>query len=256
MSSTAAGGAMFPGLIPHAPKICDRQEPPQRPRCPVWHNSTAGPIDWARPMTKSEHKAWLRQLHEFTTQTKRARGPQGCITHHAFVVIGTLFFLQRPEGTLCPAKSIIAKHAKLSERAVHDILCDLRDRGVIGWQRRCKPGVAFPWVQDCNGYFFKPPTEWRGYRPGAVPPPPAPEVWGARPPLPTAIDQWSELRKQGATAAAQIAALQSDDTHPLALALAKLRGYMAVKLREGNDCRDTYHGFTLKPRNPDNWTPR
>jgi hypothetical protein len=198
------------------------------PRCPVWRNSTAGPIDWARPMTGAQRKAWLSQLHAFDGQTKRARGPQGRVGNDGFLVIKALLFFQHRDGTLCPSKAAIAAEAKLSIRTTHDVLSHLRDIGVIGWQRRCKPGNAFPWVQDTSAYFFRPPSEWRGYRPDATaeppPPPPPPEMWGACPPLPGAIDQWSELRKQGATAAARIAALQSDKTNGLALALAKLGG--------------------------------
>jgi hypothetical protein len=203
-------------------------------------------------MVPAERTAYLRHLHAFNAQTKRLGCPRGAIDGDGLAVIRTLFHLQRPDGTLCPAKADIARAADLGERAAHDVLVNLRARGIIGWQRRCKPGIAFPWVQDTSAYFFKPPSEWIGYRPKEEAPPPAPETWGACPPLPAPLDAWSELRRLGAGAAAQIAALQADPSDPLAVALGGLRLAMAANPR---DCRigiESSTNFIAKRGDPQN----
>ena len=80
-------------------------------------------------------------------------------------MIRALFFLQARTGELCPSKRAIARAAGVCER---DALTRLRDCGVIGWQRRCKPGTAFAWVQVSSAaYYLKPASEWRGFRAGA-----------------------------------------------------------------------------------------
>jgi hypothetical protein len=245
MITIEAGAAPLQRLIPLALL-------PPPPRCPVWRNSTAGPIDWARPMSEPERKRWLRELHRFDDQTKRDRGPQGCIGRIGFDVVRALFFLQRPDGELAPSKASIASAAGICERTAHDALTRLKDRGVIGWARRCKPGVAFAWVQDTSAYFFRPPSEWRGYRAGVGPPLPLPEAWGACPPLPAAIDQWAELRREGASVKAQIAALTIDPSDRLAVALGGLRRAMDAG---GKLCRDTNLHLLRRGGPPADWPP-
>ena len=231
--------------------------PPPPLRCPVWRNSTSAKIDWARPMPERQRKAWLRDLHAFDNQTKRDRGPQGCIGRISFDVIRALFFLQARTGELAPSKRAIARAAGVCERTAHDALTRLRNCGVIGWQRRVEPtepGSPFAWQQTTSAYFFRPASEWRGYRPGAEPPPPEPWQWGAWPPLPDALGQWSELRREGASAAAQIAALQVDPADRLALALSKL-GAAIHGLPGGKVCGETSQILLSRGWNAADWKP-
>jgi hypothetical protein len=74
--------------------------------------------------------------------------------------------------------------------------------------------------QETNAYGILPATQWRGYTLPPEPPAPLSGTWGDHPPLPDAITLACQEKAQGLSA--MVRALESDESHPLALVLASL----------------------------------
>ena len=98
--------------------------------------------------------------------------------------------------------------------------------------RRCAERWAdgrFVLEQETNAYAVLPESQWRGYRPPAEPPGPAPGTWGDPPPMLSAVAQ---AALEG-DLAGKVQALAADPKDGLAAALARLgRAFMARELRE------------------------
>jgi hypothetical protein len=78
--------------------------------------------------------------------------------------------------------------------------------------------------QETNAYAVLPESQWRGYRPPAEPPGPAPGTWGEPTPMLSALTQAALERDL----AAKVQALAADPKDGLAAALARLgRAFMA-----------------------------
>ena len=78
--------------------------------------------------------------------------------------------------------------------------------------------------QETNAYAVLPESQWRGYRPPAEPPGPAPGTWGDPPPMLSAVAQ---AALEG-DLAGKVQALAGDPKDGLAAALARLgRAFMA-----------------------------
>ena len=114
--------------------------------------------------------------------------------HAALQVLHTLIFdfLNYRSGRLDPSHAAIARAANVCERTVRNALNRLRDFGILNWVRRCAESMRdgrFVLEQETNAYAVLPDSQWRGYRPPAEPPAPAPGTWGDHPPLPSLIEQ-------------------------------------------------------------------
>jgi hypothetical protein len=99
-------------------------------------------------------------------------------------------FLNHRTGRLDPSYAAIARKAGVCVRTVATALKRLRELGILNWVRRCAESWRagrFVLEQDTNAYAVLPETQWRGYRPPAEPPVPAPGTWGAPPPMLDAV---------------------------------------------------------------------
>jgi hypothetical protein len=153
----------------------------------------------------------------------------GAVGHTALQVLHALIFdfLNHRTGRLDPSYSAIARKAGVCVRAVATALARLRELGILNWVRRCAESWRdgrFVLVQETNAYAVLPDSQWRGYRPPAEPPAPAPGTWGEPTPMPSVLAQVAlETDLVG-----KVMALATDPKNRLAAALASLgRAFMA-----------------------------
>ena len=132
-------------------------------------------------------------------------------------------------GRLDPSHAAIARKANVCERTVATSLKRLRELGILNWVRRCAQSWQdgrFVLEQDTNAYAVLPATQWRGYRPPAEPPAPAPGTWGT--PMPDVRLQAALEARQGSNLRSVVQVLEYDPKDKLAAALARLgRAFMA-----------------------------
>ena len=107
-------------------------------------------------------------------------------------------FLNYVSGALYPSYAAIAEKSGVSLSSVYRGLNKLRDAGVINWVRRCKEEWIegrFTLKQESNAYAVLPSSQWNGF----IEPPEAPRpeagTWGDHPPLPTALELASIVRR-------------------------------------------------------------
>ena len=97
--------------------------------------------------------------------------------------------------------------------------------------RRCAESWRdgrFVLEQETNAYAVLPATQWRGYRPPAEPPAPAPGTWGDPPPMPSVLAQAALEGRQSGDLRTVVGILDADPKDRLAAALARLgRAFMA-----------------------------
>jgi hypothetical protein len=102
-------------------------------------------------------------------------------------------FLNHRTGRLDPSYEAIARKAGVCVRAVATTLARLKELGILNWVRRCARCAKswrdgrFVLEQETNAYAVLPDSQWRGYRPPAEPPVPAPPTWGEPTPMPDAV---------------------------------------------------------------------
>lgn len=193
---------------------------------PVWSGSTTKEIRYQPIPKKVATKLWHR-ARSFDRQTKHKGKHGGALGHAALQVLHTLIFdfLNYRSGRLDPSHAAIARAANVCERTVRNALNRLRDLGILNWVRRCAESMRdgrFVLEQETNAYAVLPDSQWRGYRPPAEPPAPAPGTWGDHPPLPSVIEQAEQERREGGGLRAMIGILDSDPGDRLAAALAQL----------------------------------
>jgi hypothetical protein len=103
------------------------------------------------------------------------------------------------------------------------------------WVRRCAGSWRdgrFVLEQETNAYAVLPENQWRGYRPPAEPPAPAPGTWGGPvPPLPSAV----ALAALEADLRGKVQALSTDPGD--ALARAGVHGVRLVSFPEVHEVR-------------------
>jgi hypothetical protein len=167
------------------------------------------------------HRA--RDFDRGSHQPGRHGGAVGHTALHALI----FDFLNHRTGRLDPSYSAIARKAGVCVRAVATALARLRELGILNWVRRCAESWRdgrFVLVQETNAYAVLPDSQWRGYRPPAEPPAPAPGTWGEPTPMPSVLAQVAlETDLVG-----KVMALATDPKNRLAAALASLgRAFMA-----------------------------
>jgi hypothetical protein len=185
---------------------------------PIWRGSKKTPTKWV-PIQKADAAKWLRMAEEWPRLDELpGRG------HLALLVLNKLLFkfLNWKTGRLDPSYEGIARACRRSRSAVAEALKQLRRLGLLAWCRRCheitgKDG-RFSLAQETNAYFVLPPSHWTGFQPKQQEEPPAPETWGATPPLPAGL----EAAAQATGIKEQIDALELVNDDPLARALARL----------------------------------
>jgi hypothetical protein len=198
---------------------------------PVWSGSTTAPIRFA-PMPKkaaASRRSW-NGARDFDRGTHQPGRHGGSVGHAALQVLHSLIFdfLNHRTGRLDPSYAAIASKAGVCVRTVAASLKRLRELGILNWVRRCAESWRdgrFVLEQETNAYAVLPESQWRGYRPPAEPPGPAPGTWGGPvPPLPSAV----ALAALETDLAGKVQALATDPGDALARALASLgRAFMA-----------------------------
>jgi hypothetical protein len=212
----SAATSLFGGLIPPAPKTYASW--------PVWHDSTTKEVKF-QPMSKKQAAKVFHKARKFERQTRKARHQDGALGRNGILVLQTLLFdfLNYASGAVYPSYAAIAEKANISLSSVWRGLIKLKAAGVVNWLRRCKEewiDGRFTLKQESNAYAVLPSSQWNGFSEPPPGPPPEAGTWGDHPPLPTALELASIVRRKGGDRAAQIAALESDESDPLALALA------------------------------------
>jgi hypothetical protein len=202
---------------------------------PVWSGSTTKEVKFQRIPKKVATRIYHR-ARDFDRKTNKPGCHGGAVGHAALKVLEALLFdfLNYTSGQLDPSYDQIARKANVCRRTVGNALRRLKDLGIINWLRRCAETIRdgrFVLEQETNAYAVLPPSQWRGYKEPPEPQPPAPGTWGDHPPLPSVLEQADADRRDGASPRAVIRTLESDETDPLAAALAQL-------------------GRTLESRNP------
>jgi hypothetical protein len=195
---------------------------------PVWAGSVAKPVRFAPLAKKAAVKLWhrARDFDRGSHEPGRhggALGPSGLAVLHALI----FDFLNFGSGRLDPSYAAIAAKAGVCVRTVATALQRLKALGILNWVRRCAESWRdgrFVLEQETNAYAVLPESQWRGYRPPAEPPEPAPGTWGDPPPMLSAVAQ---AALEG-DLAGKVQALASDPKDGLAAALARLgRAFMA-----------------------------
>ena len=214
----SAGTTLFGGLIPPAPKTYAAW--------PVWHDSTTKEVKF-QPMKRKEAAKLWHKLRKHENQTKERGKQDGAIGRNGILIMQSLLFdfLNYVSGALYPSYAAIAEKSGVSLSSVYRGLNKLRDAGVLNWVRRCKEewiDGRFTLKQESNAYAVLPSSQWNGFSEPPPAPPPAAGTWGDHPPLPSALDLASIVRREGGSLSAQIAALEGDEGDPLARALAGL----------------------------------
>jgi hypothetical protein len=195
---------------------------------PVWADSVAKPVRFAPLAKKAAVRLWYR-ARDFDRGSHEPGKHGGAVGHTALAVLHALIFdfLNHRTGRLDPSYAAIAAKAGVCVRTVASALARLKALGILAWVRRC----AERWVegrfvleQQSNAFGLLPESQWRGYRPPAEPPGPAPGTWGDPTPMLSAVAQ---AALEG-DLAAQVQVLAADPKDGLAAALARLgRAFMA-----------------------------
>lgn len=199
---------------------------------PVWSDSTTREVRF-QPMPKKVAVRLFHRARDFDRQTDRPGRHGGAVGPAALQVLHTLIFdfLNYASGRLDPSYAAIAKAANVCERTVANALKRLKELGILNWVRRCAErwqDGRFTLAQETNAYAVLPATQWRGYRPPAEPPGPAPGTWGEHPPLPSVVAQAAIERQVGSCFRTVVRILDSDPADNLAAALARLGQAMQV----------------------------
>jgi hypothetical protein len=202
---------------------------------PVWSDSTTKEIKF-QPLPKKVATRLYHRARDFDRKTNKAGCHGGAVGHTALKVLEALIFdfLNYASGQLDPSYEQIARKANVCVRTVTNALRRLKELGILNWMRRCAEtwqDGRFVLEQETNAYAVLPPSQWRGYKEPPEPQPPAPGTWGDHPPLPSVLAQAAADRRDGGSIRTAISTLESDETDPLAAALARL-------------------GRTLESRNP------
>jgi hypothetical protein len=145
------------------------------------------PIKWPQ-LEKKEVHSWFRAFRDWDRRMALpGHGRAELATMRALV----FDLLDWRSGRLTPGYGRIAEKADYCRARIAKALIRLRQLGVIAWARRCEKLTddrgRFSIAQLTNAYFLMPPSQWTGYTPAPAhpaPPAPAPETWGATPPLP------------------------------------------------------------------------
>ena len=217
----------FPGFTGEGPKTYAAW--------PVWKDSTTKEIRFER-MPKKVATRLYHRARDFDRKTNKPGCHGGAVGPAALKVLEALLFdfLNYASGQLDPSYAAIARKANVCQRTVGNALRRLKELGILNWMRRCAETMQdgrFVLEQETNAYAVLPPSQWRGYKEPPEPQPPAPGTWGDHPPLPSVLVQAAADRRAGDCFRTTIATLESDETDPLAAALARL-------------------GRTLESRNP------
>jgi len=144
------------------------------------------------------------------------------------LVLHTLIFdfLNHTTGRLDPSYNAIQRRTRLCRQTVAKALARLKELGIINWIRRCREDRdadgRFALRQETNAYAILPQTQWRNYMDIDRPEAPDPTAWGARPPLPSLIEQACTAKQEGRSMAAIVAQLDADPRDSTASALASL----------------------------------
>ena len=193
---------------------------------PVWKDSAREEVRFA-PLPKKEAARRWHKARRFDRQTHTKGKHGGALGRTGLAVLYVLLFdfLDYATGRLDPSYDAIAQKAGVCRRAVVEKMKQLRDLGLLHWQRRCREGKDaaghFRLVQETNAYAVLPPSHWKGYHEPPPPPPPEPGTWGDHPPLPDAITQAADELRHGQRQAA-LRLLDSDPGDAPAGALARL----------------------------------
>jgi hypothetical protein len=198
---------------------------------PVWKDSARAPARFAALADNraDARRAAARRFHDarrFERQTRKAGCQDGKLGRNGLAILQAMLFdfMNHRTGRLDPSYEALARAANISIRSVARGLAKLRAAKVISWIRRVyekEIGGAWRMAQDTNAYAIAPQTQWSGFRAQPPSPPPDPDAWGARPPLPGALELAAENLRDGLPRAAQ-SALESDPGNELAGALASL----------------------------------
>jgi hypothetical protein len=131
---------------------------------------------------KAAVRLWHR-ARDFDRGTHELGKHGGAVGPTALQVLHALIFdfLNHRTGRLDPSYEAIAHKAGVCVRAVATALKHLRELGILNWVRRCAKKWRegrFVLEQQSNAYAVLPDSQWRGYRPPAEAPGPAPGTWG------------------------------------------------------------------------------
>ena len=220
ISLPQTAGSLFPDLLRPSPQSTYAA-------WPVWADSTRQEVRFfSQP--KKQVLRWWHQVKEWNAQTREPGRHGGGIGLPAMAVLECLIFKFHnwASGRLDPSYDSLQKATGLCRQAVADALAKLKALGIINWLRRCTEDKddtgAFRLRQLTNAYAVLPPSQWRGYVEPPSVPPPDPTAWGACPPLPSPLEQYSVDVKSGASRVEALAALAADADSDLARALASL----------------------------------
>jgi hypothetical protein len=196
---------------------------------PVWSGSTTNSVRFAPLAKKAAVRLWHR-ARDFDRGTHQPGHHGGAVGHTGLAVLHALIFdfLCFRSGRLDPSYAAIAAKAGVCVRTVASALQRLKALGILNWVRRCAESWRdgrFVLEQETNAYAVLPESQWRGYRPPAEPPGPAPGTWGG----PTAVVPSAvALAALEADLRGKVQALGTDPGDALARALASLgRAFMA-----------------------------
>jgi hypothetical protein len=191
---------------------------------PVWSDSARAEVRFT-PLAKKKAARIYNKARAFNRTTKVAGRYGGVLGSSALRVLEVLVFdfLNFRSGRLDPSYEAIARKTGLARSTVATALARLKELRIIHWLRRCVEDWSdgrFTLTQETNAYGVVPPSQWLGFvDPEPPAPPPDPTAWGATPPMMTAIEEAATLGREGASQAAILRALESDETDELAAAL-------------------------------------
>ena len=197
----------------------------------VWSDSTTKEVRFAPMPKKTVVRLWHR-ARDFDRGTHQPGRHGGAVGRVGLAVLHTLIFdfLNHRTGRLDPSYAAIARQAGVCVRAAATALKRLRELGILNWVRRCAESWRdgrFVLEQETNAYAVLPATQWKGYRPPAEPPAPAPGTWGEPPPMPSVLAQAALEGRQSGDLRTVVGILDADPKDRLAAALARLgRAFM------------------------------
>jgi hypothetical protein len=219
-------------LFPTIPLPIPALEAATKAPWPVWSGSTTSPVRFAPMPKKAAVRLWHR-ARDFDRGTHQPGRHGGAVGPTALAVLHALIFdfLNFRLGRLDPSYAAIARASGVCVRTVATALQRLRELGILAWIRRCAESWRdgrFVLEQETNAYAVLPESQWRGYRPPAEPPAPAPGTWGDPPPIPSVLAQAALEGREGGELRAVVQILAADPKDRLAAALARLgRAFMA-----------------------------
>jgi hypothetical protein len=208
--------------------------PQPRSPWPAWRGSVAGPVV---PMSRKQAAQLWHAARRWDRETHQSGRHGGIIGRTALNVLYVLAFdfLNYTTGRLDPGHDAIAAKVGCCPRTVGTALAKLRTLGMLGWLRRCEEERdaegRFRLRQRTNAYALLPPSQWRGYRDNA-PPPPSPDTLGAPERIPDPIEAAVAELTWGQRKAA-MAALEADPSDKLAVALAAFGRAMDERETDG-----------------------